>query len=161
MTRSKLCLLLAAIPTACRVSQEPDAAAIRQAIEARNSSAERWYQEGNADSLATIFAQDAWQFPPNMPAVSSRDSIRAFWTAALGWGRWNFDLQTQDLVAGGDIAVERGRFTLTFAPGPQAPMPAIQDRGNYVVLWRREADGQWHAVWDAPVSELPPPGAPR
>jgi ketosteroid isomerase-like protein len=38
-------------------------------------------------------------------------------------------------------------------------MPSHEDRGNYVVLWRLEADGEWRIVWDAPVSELPLPGS--
>jgi hypothetical protein len=38
-------------------------------------------------------------------------------------------------------------------------MASFEDRGNYLVHWRLEADGQWRAVGDAPVSELPIPGA--
>jgi ketosteroid isomerase-like protein len=132
---------------------------VRQTIDAHNASVERWYLAGNVDSLVTVFAEDVWQLPPNMAPVVGRDSLRAFWTNALNWGRWEFDLQTQDVVTSGSISVERGRYTLKFTPGAQAPMPAFEDRGNYVVLWRQEPDGQWRAVWDAPVSELPPPGA--
>ena len=138
-----------------------DAAAVRRTIEAYNAAAARWYLNGQVDSIANLFATDVWQFPPNMPAVIGRDSLRAFWAAAVRWGRWEFDLKTQDVVTNGPIAVERGRYTLKFTPGSaQSPMPAITDRGNYVVLWRRDPDGRWRAVWDAPVSELPPAQPP-
>jgi len=37
----------------------------------------------------------------------------------------------------------------------KAKKPATQ-RGNYVVVWKKQADGQWKAAVDAPVSD--PPG---
>lgn len=151
-------LLLPAVILGCQ-GGAPDAETARHAIESHNANAERWYLAGQADSLATLFAEDAWQLPPNMPPVVGRDSLRAFWTRAFTWGRWEFDLQSQDVITSGPIAFERGRYTLTFTPGDQSPIPAVADRGNFVVLWRRGQDGQSRAVWDAPVSELPPPGA--
>ncbi|MGH2524097.1 MAG: YybH family protein [Anaerolineales bacterium] len=161
MSRSLVALLAPAVLLACQRTPSPDAETVRRAIEARNASAERWYLAGHADSLATLFADDVWQMLPNMAPLVGRDSLRAFWTTAVRWGRWEFDLQTQDVVASGSLAVERGRYSLKFTPGAQAPMPALEDRGSYVVLWRRDPDGQWRAVWDAPVSERPPAGAPR
>jgi len=134
---------------------------VRHAIEANNANAKRWYLAGQVDSLVGLFAQDVWQLPPNMPPVVGRDSLRAFWTTAFKWGRWEFDLQTQDVATGGSIAVERGRYTVKFTPRAQAPMPALEDHGTYVVLWRQELDGRWRAVWDAPVSEVPPSSARR
>ena len=59
----------------------------------------------------------------------------------------------------GPIAVERGTYVIGFAPGADSPIPAFEDRGNYVVLWRLEDDEVWRIVWDAPVSSLPMPGA--
>ena len=161
MTSFRVALLLPVIVAACRPAPAADPGAVRPAIEALNANAERWYRAGQADSLAAMFAEDAWQLPPNMPPVHGRDSLRAFWRTAFTWGSWEFDLETQDVATGGAIAVERGRYQLKFTPGPDAPMPAVEDRGTYVVYWRQDSDGQWRAVWDAPVSELPPAGAPR
>jgi ketosteroid isomerase-like protein len=140
---------------ACAPPRMQDPAAARRAIEANNAAAERWYASGNVDSLVAMFGSDVRQFPPNMPAIVGRDSLRAFWAQAFQWGRWEFDLQTEDVVASGPFATERGRYTLTFTPGARSPIPAMSDRGNYVVFWRRDPDGRWRAVWDAPVSELP------
>jgi ketosteroid isomerase-like protein len=152
--------LLSASFSACDGPPASNAQAVRQTIEAHNANAERWYLAGHVDSLVTLFAEDVWQLPPNMPPLVGQDSLRTFWTNAFSWGRWEFDLQTRDVVTSGTIAVERGRYTLKFTPAAQGPIPAIDDRGNYVVLWRQDPDGQWRAVWDAPVSELPPPGPP-
>jgi len=161
MRRSLVGLLLPPVLLACERTRAPDPEAVRQTIDAHNASAERWYLAGHIDSLVSLCAEDVWQMPPNMAPLVGRDSLRAFWMNAVNWGRWEFDLQTQDVVTSASLAVERGRYTVKFTPAAQAPMPAFEDRGNYVVFWRQDPDGQWRAVWDAPVSELPPASPPR
>jgi uncharacterized protein (TIGR02246 family) len=153
-------LFFAVALCACRTEGRTDPAAVRQVIDSLNAKLEGWYAAGQVDSVANVFAEDAWQMPPNQAPLVGRDSIRSFWGNAVRGGRWEFDLRTADVVAADSVAVERGSFTLKFTAGAQAPMPSFEDRGNYVVLWRRERDGRWRIVWDAPVSVLPPPGAP-
>lgn len=134
--------------------------AIRAEIEALNSKLEGWYAAGQIDSVTAVFADDVWQLPPNAPPVVGRDSAHAYWTGLTRQGRVEFDLVTQDIAAADSIAVERGAYTLRFIPRPEGQVPAFEDRGNYVVLWRRGADGRLRIVWDAPVSVMPLPGTP-
>ena len=134
---------------------------VRQAIERHNANAVRWYAAGDVDSLVSIFAEDAWQMPPNSPPLVGRVAIREFWRNAVRWGKWEFTLKTQTVDVGGLMAVERGKYVLRFTAGSGAPagMSSFEDRGNYLVHWRQEADKQWRVVADAPVSELPLQGA--
>lgn len=155
MTRFISALLVCALTLGCTGSTNTDVAEIRGIIDRHNTNLERWYLGGHIDSVAAVFAEDAWQMPPNSPPLVGRDSLRAFWTNATGWGRWQFELQAQDVIAEGQIAIERGRFTLQFTADSASPVPTFADRGNYVVLWRRDPDGEWRVVWDAPVSVLP------
>ena len=140
-----------------------DPAAVRSTIDRNNANAERWYASGDVDSLVRMFAEDGWQMPPNNPPLVGREAIRAFWRQALSWGKWSFSFHAEDVRVSGPIAVERGKYVLTFAAGPSAPpgMTSFTDRGNYVTHWRRESDGEWRAVWDAPVSEVPLMPPPR
>jgi ketosteroid isomerase-like protein len=132
---------------------------VRGIIERHNSDAELWYASGKIDSVASVFAEDAWQMPPNSPPLVGREAIRKFWRQAVEWGKWNFSLQTQDVSVSGPMAVERGKYVLKFVAGPGAPpgVASFEDHGNYLVHWRRELDGEWRAVGDAPVSEVPLP----
>jgi ketosteroid isomerase-like protein len=147
--------LLAAVVAGCQRSMDSGPEAVRQVIEAHNANAKRWYANGQVDSLAALFVADVWQLPPNSPPLVGRDSLRRFWATAMTWGRWEFDFTTQDVVVSNSVAVERGRYTLQFTATPRAPIPSVADTGNYVVLWHQEPDGQWRAVWDAPVSIRP------
>lgn len=143
----------------CTGEAATDRTDVRAVIEARNADFERWYATGEIDSASMMFAEDAWQMPPNQPPLVGRDAYREFWSRATGWGDWAFELRTEDVVTAGQIAVERGSYSLRFAPNDSAPeaMGPIEDEGNYVVYWRLDPDGVWRAVWDAPVSAKPLP----
>ena len=134
-----------------------DADTIRGIIEKHNANLGRWYLSGDIDSAAEVFAEDCWQMPPHAEPLVGRTAYREFWKQAVQWGDWRFTLETQEIEVSGNIAVERGKYTLDFQAGPAAPpgFTSSIDRGNYVVMWRLEQDGQWRAVWDAPVSIVP------
>ena len=130
---------------------------VRQAIERHNVNAIRWYAAGDVDSLISIFAEDAWQMPPNSPPLVGRTAIGEFWRNAVRWGKWEFTLKTQAVDVSGLMAVERGKYVLRFTAGSGVPpgMSSFEDRGNYLVQWRQDGDKEWRVVADAPVSELP------
>jgi uncharacterized protein (TIGR02246 family) len=129
----------------------------RRIIEAHNAALVRHYGEGDIDAVAARFSEDAWQMAPNAPPLVGRDAIRAFWSQAVRWGSWEFTLDAEHVEASGSLAIERGRYTLTFTAGPDAPpaMRSYEDEGHYLVHWRREADGEWRIAHDAPESGRP------
>tara|TARA_R100000935_G_scaffold56060_1_gene86847 strand:+ start:1257 stop:1874 length:618 start_codon:yes stop_codon:yes gene_type:complete len=126
---------------------------VREIINTKNKQIESWLKEGLVDSVATIFAKDVVQMPPNQKPVEGIGAFKKMWKENVSQGIWDFKIQTIDLKLSGDIAVERGSFKLSFSPNETAQMPAFKDEGNYVVLWER-IDGVWKIVWDAPVSTM-------
>lgn len=129
---------------------------VRAVIEAHNKTVESLYASGKVDELGQHFSRDVWQMPPNSAPLAGRDALVGFWSEAVAWGRWSFELDTQDVIASPPLAVERGKYRLSFEAGPNAPpeMSSFEDYGNYVVVWQQE-DDNWRILWDAPVSEVP------
>ncbi|MEO7041244.1 MAG: nuclear transport factor 2 family protein [Gemmatimonadaceae bacterium] len=151
--------LLGLTLTACTATQSQNPKEVRSIIERDNAKADQWYAAGEIDSVASMFAVDAWQMSPNNPPLVGREAIRQFWSQAVKWGKWDFTLTTQDVSVSDSIAVERGKYLLKLVAGSAAPpgMGSLEDHGNYVVYWRRDPDNEWRAVWDAPISEVPLP----
>ena len=130
---------------------------VRNIIERHNANAAQYYARGDIDALISIFAVDAWQMPPNNPPLVGREADSRVLANAVRWGKWSFTLTVEAVAVSDPIAVERGKYVLSFAAGSGAPpgMRSFEDRGNYLVHWRHESDGEWRIVGDAPVSELP------
>jgi ketosteroid isomerase-like protein len=160
MLRKELGFLVVALACACRPANRTDSAEARHAIDSLNARLVAFYSAGQADSAAQIFAQDVWAMPPNSPPIVGCDSLRSYQTKVFGAGKWQFDLKTDDVAVADSLATERGHYTLKVTAGPQAMYPSFEDRGNYLVLWRKDADGHWRQVWEAKVSTVPLPMPP-
>jgi ketosteroid isomerase-like protein len=147
-----LCLLLV---VGCQPQAVDDeSAAVRQIIEAYNANLVRWYEAGQMDSVASVFAAGARQMGSNTEPLVGREAIRDFWSQVAGLGTWTFEIRTEEVTAYGPVAVERGTYTLDFEPGAAAlpGMAASADTGNYLVEWRLE-DGRWLIVTDVAASQ--------
>ena len=96
------------------------------------------------------------QFPPNNKPLIGKDSIKNYWKQLFQFGNIEFSLQTQEVKANGPLAIELGKYNLTFNPDTNSPVPAFMDSGNYLVYWQKIND-TWKAIWDAPVSSMPLP----
>src|SRR4029078_1427804 len=92
--------------------------------------------------------------PPSTTPISGRETIRTFWKNEMGNGAWRFTLATQDVATSGNIAVERGKYTLEFTRAAAAAPPSFKDQGNYLVHWVRDGN-RWVIKWDAAVSDVP------
>ena len=62
-------------------------------------------------------------------------------------------LSTVEVTELGDTAYEVGDYTMKMQP-PGAD--AMSDRGKYLVVWKRQADGAWKLAVDIWNTNLPP-----
>ena len=106
----------------------------------------------NADAVAELYAPDAAIMPPNAPLAEGREAIAATWRSMMqapGF-QLTFAPTRIEVSKGGDMAMDRGTYRLM----TQATSGAVEDRGKYVVVWRK-VDGRWKAAADIFNSDLP------
>jgi uncharacterized protein (TIGR02246 family) len=130
----------------CRPTVDP--AVARATIDANNA---RWAQltsAGHAESIAEFYHPQATIYPPNMPPIQGRDSIRAFFANinTMSTPTPILTIHADSIRTTADAALELGRWTFLWPTGA--------DSGHHVVRWV-ENDGQWlmtHDIWnsDAP-----------
>jgi ketosteroid isomerase-like protein len=95
---------------------------------------------GSAAEIAALYAEDGKLLTPTAELIEGRRQIEAFWRAGIAVGLSSIELVTDELESGGELAVEIGRYELKLAVDGGGPSV---DRGKYVVLHRRLADGTW------------------
>jgi uncharacterized protein (TIGR02246 family) len=102
------------------------------------------YNRKDAAAATQDYADDAKVLPPNMPMVSGKGAIQAFWKFAMDMGV-HLDLQAADLVVDGGTAYERGIATMATQAGSGQTKTT---KGKYVTVMRRQSDGSWKLVLD-------------
>jgi len=133
-----------------------DPAVVRQAIEAADARAVEALNKGDVEAWLTSYASDAIALPPNEPAWRGTDGLRAGAKGMLDKAAISgMALHAEDVKVGGDLAVESGTYEMTLTPKKGK---AISDKGKYITVWQRQADGSWKIIRDIFNSDLPAAG---
>jgi len=113
---------------------EADQTAIRQADEKdmQLMNAKDWKGE------LALYEEDAIELPPNQAAVQGKAAIQAWDEAFSPFS--NFQEQSLEIEGRGNLAYDRGTYSMTVTPAGAAP---IEDHGKYLTIWRKQAGGLW------------------
>jgi uncharacterized protein (TIGR02246 family) len=136
-----------------------DLTQIRQAIEQVDAQWEAAANRGDAAATANLYADDARFMAPNSDIVQGRQNIQAAIQGLIDARVKNVDFTTVDVGASGDLAYEIGHYSLDIQP--QGVAKPITDKGKYVLVVRKQPDGNWKIVADIfNTSEPAPPAKP-
>ena len=113
--------------------------------------AEHW-NAGELEKLLAAYAEDAVYMPPHHGAVHGREAIREYLKGPMQHGVANLVYEVTYIKRSGGLAYDVGRYSMTL---PQDG-GARQDRGKYLTVWKRQADGRWKIVADSFSSDLAP-----
>jgi uncharacterized protein (TIGR02246 family) len=113
--------------------------------------AEHW-NAGELEKLVAAYAEDAVYMPPHHGALHGREAIREYLKGPIGHGVTDLIYEVTYIKRSGGLAYDVGRYSMSI---PQDG-GARQDRGKYLTVWKRQADGRWKIVADSFSSDLAP-----
>jgi len=126
---------------------------VQQAIMQSNARLTEAYNRGDVAAVAAMYTDDAVLLPPNFPMQEGRQAIQGFWALARQIGIRDLSLQTSKVEERGDAAWEIGVYSLKIQPEGGTP---TEDKGKYVVIWKRAGDGSWRLAVDIWNTNSPP-----
>jgi len=123
-------------------SREADTKAVRETDAAKM----RAWASKDADKIAVFFADDATHFSPNMPALKGRQSIRETFKERLADPNRTVSAEATSIEVsrGGDLAYVIGVYTAT-STDPKTKK-VMAEKGRYVTVYKKQADGSWKGV---------------
>jgi uncharacterized protein (TIGR02246 family) len=110
----------------------------------------------DADRIAAHYADDGNLIIPNGPVMTGKDAISKGMKDALADPNWSLAMQAVqvEVSKGGDLGYTRGTYVLTATSDPASKKVATE-KGRFVAIFRKEADGSWKAVQDINNAEAP------
>lgn len=168
LKRSMVLVWSAGLALACQ--QEPateqasetdpavDAAAITEAITAKDRAYGDAVVAGDVDAIMAQYAPEAVLLPPGGPRMEGSAEIRPMFEAWVEEGLpSSMTLTTGNVTvaSSGDYAYAVGSFSLS---GTAPDGSEWGDEGKYLAVWKN-TDGDWRMVADIWNSDHPPMGA--
>ena len=110
------------------------------------------------DDLIELYIPDAMVLRSNVPAVRGTAAIREFFFGLLDAGMSEVELEPLRVELFGDFGYETGRCK-SLVPGAMGKRR--EERGKYLVILNRQANGEWKIAADSWSSDLSLGGAPE
>ena len=157
--KAKLTFLCAAvlILTACNTAPARSVSVGKKAdlaaISAFNAKYLKAINEGDLKALSALTDDDHIMIGPNgTPTVGKAANDAA---NERGFSQFNIDEQwmPEETVVDGDLAYQRGTFIVIAAPKTGAATRTAH--GNFLRIYRRQADGSWRMTRDMFNSDAP------
>jgi uncharacterized protein (TIGR02246 family) len=109
----------------------------------------------DADKVVSYFAEDGSGLYPGAGIVNGKAALKAYFAPFLADPNLAITFQSIRTVAskGGDMVYSQGTYTTTMT-NPKTKKP-MTDKGKYLTVYMKQADGSWKAVADTYNSDSP------
>lgn len=97
---------------------------------------------GDVNRYLSLLTEDCVWLPPGLPALTAKPAIGAWLKPFFDRFRYEFSITDIGLRIAGDWAIECALFESKMTP--RCGGVPISHGGTYVVLWRKEPDGNWY-----------------
>jgi uncharacterized protein (TIGR02246 family) len=137
-------------------SRSADEAAIREA----DAASLKAIAAKQVETTVSYYDEGASILMPNTPIVTGREEIRNAWEQMFAIPGFNLAPKTTkiEVARSGDLAYAQGTYEFS-ANDPQGK--PVNDRGKFVVVWKKQTDGAWKIAADIWNSDTPPALTPK
>ncbi len=145
------CIALLSFAFVCLSSAADTTSAIEKALRDLD---EEWSKAAGAkdvDKIVSFYSDDAVVMPPNALSATTKEAIRALWKDLLTDAKISWKTKKVEVAQSGDLAFSSGTYEVTLN---DPTGKSVNDRGKYVVVWKKQADGSWKCVMDMWNSDL-------
>ena len=146
------CVGLMAMTTAC---SKDTSLADAQAIKDKEVAWSRDAASKDPAKWASNFADDATFMMPNEPILHGAGNVKSAMGAVMQDKNFALSFQTDKVEVSGDMAYTQGNYSMTTTDQKGNPAP---DKGKYLSVWKKQADGSWKVIEDMFNSDLPAGG---
>jgi uncharacterized protein (TIGR02246 family) len=132
-------------------TREADIKALKDAdaAEARDLAAKAF------DKMASYYADDAVLMTPGAPAAVGKDAIQGMSKMLTdGDVELKFAATKVDVAKSGDIGYTQGSYTM--ASTDPTTKRRTTEKGNYLTVYRKQADGAWKIIEDINTPDSAP-----
>jgi uncharacterized protein (TIGR02246 family) len=155
-----LCAGLLLFTVACSDQSATSAADTRDAdVKAVRDVEAAWSKDAgakDADKFAGYYTDDGSLLLPNAPIINGKEAIKAAVKGMMSDPNFalNFQGTRAEASKGGDTVWSIGAYAMTVSD-PKTKKP-VTDKGKYLTVFKKQADGSWKAIADMVNSDLPP-----
>ena len=108
----------------------------------------------DVDKTVSYYSADAIVLPPNAPIATTKEEIKKIWQDMLASPGLviSWKATKVEVAKSGDLGFVSGTYELTMNDATGKP---ATDKGKYVEVWEKKADGKWKCGTDTWNSDLP------
>jgi ketosteroid isomerase-like protein len=108
----------------------------------------------DVEHTIAYYSDDAIVLPPNTTSAATKEAIRNGWKEMFASPGFVITWQATKVQVGkaGDMGWVSGIYELTMNDASGNP---VKDRGKYIEVWEKQADGNWKCAADMWNSDLP------
>lgn len=146
------CVALMLCASGCATTPKDTRAADEAAVRAADAEWAKAAASKDLNATVAYYSDDASLLGPNEPIASDKESIREAWNSLLGPDTsLTWQATKVDVARSGEMAYIMGTYQMATSAAGSKP---LADRGKFVEVWKKQADGNWKCVADIFNSDL-------
>jgi ketosteroid isomerase-like protein len=111
----------------------------------------------DVEKTISYYTDDALIMPPNSPVLHGKDAARGMWNGMFSVPGFGGGWKSTKVEVSGDLGWVTGNYEMNETDAAGKPKT---DKGKYLEVWKKQADGSWKCVADMFNTDLPAAPAP-